>query len=109
MSTTTTTTTQTTPQEQSAEQAYPAAAVDAAYVGRLIRAWQAHRLLAVEAGVPDKASKGMPYGHYRDAWVQLCERQQADTAEECWVLLPGLEAECTALYAKGLEAGWNKG
>src|SRR5947209_3480873 len=47
-----------------------------------------------------------PVGHFHKAWAQLVERID-DGNEERWVLLPGFEEKCTALYqdvqAKGLK------
>ncbi len=65
-------------------------------VGRLIACYHAFRLLADEPGVKADA---VPYGHFRDAWAQLVQRQQKDTADECWVLLPGLEDRCRETFA----------
>jgi hypothetical protein len=38
-----------------------------------------------------------PIGHFHKAWAQLVERVD-DGTEERWVLLPGFEEKCTALY-----------
>jgi hypothetical protein len=70
-------------------------AVDA---NRLIGCFHAWRLLADEPGLP-KAAESIPYGHYRDAWVQLVQRVNKDTPQESWILLPGIEAEAQALFA----------
>jgi len=47
-----------------------------------------------------------PVGHFHKAWSQLVERVE-DGTEERWVLLPGFEERCVALYqeaqAKGLK------
>jgi hypothetical protein len=63
----------------------------------LIRVYHAHRLLCDEPGVkaPD-----VPYGHYRDSYCQLVQRVDRDTPAERWVLLPGMEAESLALFAR---------
>lgn len=81
---------------------YASSTVDASYVNRVVRAWHAHRLLAVEAGVADKDAKAVPYGHYREAWAQLLHTAADGTV----VLLPGLEERCKALYREALTAGW---
>jgi hypothetical protein len=81
--------------------AYASSAVD---VNRLVGCYHAHRLLAEEAGL--KAD--VPYGHYRDCWCLLAERQHKDTPQEGWRLLPGLEAEALALYAKAAADGLSK-
>jgi hypothetical protein len=87
-------------------------AVDA---NKLIGAWHAYRLLAVEQGLDKAPSKGKPapadavaYGHYRDAWCRLVERKEKDTVAEYWTLLPGLEAECREAFAKAVAAGLSK-
>jgi hypothetical protein len=63
-------------------------------VNGLIRVYHTWRLLAVESG---RADANVPYGHYVNAFVQLVERTAKDGAET-WVLLPGLESECKALF-----------
>src|SRR5215475_12461820 len=42
-----------------------------------------------------------PVGHFHKAWSQLVERVD-DGTEERWVLLPGFEEECKALYQGAL-------
>jgi hypothetical protein len=86
--------------------AYSSTVVD---VNRLIGCYQAFRLLAEETGLTTPPAKGkpapadaVPYGHYRDAWCRLVTRQAKDTPQECWVLLPGLEADCKAAFAKAM-------
>ena len=88
-------------------------ASDTVDVNRLVGCYQAYRLLA-EGLLPGaeqdtkeaKAARAnvdqVPYGHYRDAWRQLVQRARPDTAEEEWVLLPGLEEQARALYAKAV-------
>jgi hypothetical protein len=84
-------------------------------VNRLVSCWQAFRLLAEEPGLAKATAKGkaapadaVPYGHYRDCWSRLVERQNKDTTAECWVLLPGLETECRAAFAKAVQDGLSK-
>jgi len=45
-----------------------------------------------------------PIGHFHKAWAQLVERVD-DGIEERWVLLPGFEEKCTALYQEVLNKG----
>jgi chromosome segregation ATPase len=45
-----------------------------------------------------------PIGHFHKAWAQLVERVD-DGTEERWVLLPGFEEKCTALYQEVLNKG----
>ncbi len=45
-----------------------------------------------------------PIGHFHKAWAQLVERVD-DGIEERWVLLPGFEEKCTALYQDVLNKG----
>src|SRR5262249_60509240 len=80
---------------------YSAGAVDA---NRLVACWEAYRLLAEEQGL-DKAAADVPYGHYRDHWSRLVERAHKDSPEECYALLPGLEAECRAAFQAAVESG----
>jgi hypothetical protein len=84
-------------------------------VNRLASCWQAFRLLAEEPGLAKATTKGkaapadaVPYGHYRDCWSRLVERQNKDTTAECWVLLPGLETECRAAFVKAVQDGLSK-
>jgi len=73
-------------------------------VNELIRTYQAHSLLHAEIG--DKVE--VAYGTVRDVWSLLVERSNKDTVEESWVLLPGFEERCVALYREGAEAGWSR-
>lgn len=75
--------------------------VDGPYVNRLVQCYQASRLLTDGA---DKAD--VPFGHYRDGWCQLVERVNKDTAEEDWVLLPGMEGECRDCFAEAVKDQW---
>ncbi len=84
--------------------AYSSGAVD---VNRLIACHHAWRLLAEAQGL-DKAAESVPYGHYRDAYARLLIRQHKDTPEESWALLPGMEAECQAVFAAACQAGLSK-
>ncbi len=91
--------------------AWSSSAVD---VNRLVACWEAYRLLAVEPGLA-AAPKGkpapadaVPLGHYRDCWCRLVERQRKGTAEESWTLLPRLEEECKAAFAKAVADGLAK-
>ena len=68
-------------------------------VNRLIGCYHAYRLLAEETGL-DKAAESIPYGHYRDAWVQMVQRADKDTPEEHWVLVLGIEEEARQLFAE---------
>jgi hypothetical protein len=72
---------------------------------RLIACYHAYRLLAEEPGV--KADV-VPYGHYRDAWVQLCARRDEGKPTEHWVLLEGAEADCRAAFAQAVKDGLSK-
>jgi hypothetical protein len=84
--------------------AYSSGAVD---VNRLIGCHHAWRLLAESQGL-DKAAESVPYGHYRDAYARLLVRQAKDSPEESWALLPGMEAECQAVFAAACQAGLSK-
>jgi hypothetical protein len=66
-------------------------------IDRLIGCHHAYRLLAEE---PSVKADTITYGHYRDAWWQLVQRVHKDTPAESWVLLPGVEEEAKALFAK---------
>ena len=81
--------------------AHASSAVD---VNRLVGCYHAHRLLAEAPGL--KAD--VPYGHYRDCWCLLVERQHKDTPQEGWRLLPGLEEEARGLFAKAAADGLSK-
>jgi hypothetical protein len=74
-------------------------------VNRLIACYHAFYLLAEEPGVK---AEGVPYGHYRDAYVQLVERGDKDTPQEHWVLLPGMEERCRELFANAVKARLSK-
>lgn len=74
-------------------------------VNELVACWQAHRLLADEPGVKADA---VPYGHLRDGWRNLVQRQQKDTPAECWVLLPGFEQESCYLFVRAVKDGLSK-
>lgn len=84
--------------------AYSSGAVD---VNRLIACHHAWRLLAEAQGL-DKAAESVPYGHYRDAYARLLVRQGKDTPQESWTLLPGMEADCQAVFAAACQAGLSK-
>jgi colicin import membrane protein len=92
---------------------YSSSVVDQHHVNRLVRAYHAYRLLAEEQGLTGEGRKqgpadAVPYGTYRDAWSRLVERAAggADGAPgERYVLLPGLEQECRALFAKTVADG----
>jgi hypothetical protein len=80
-------------------------------VNRLVGCYHAWRLLAEEPGLAagrKPAADAVPYGHYRDAWMQLVQRQHKDTPQEVWALLPGMEAECRELYAKAVKDGLSR-
>jgi hypothetical protein len=68
-------------------------------VNELVRCWAAHSLLC-EA---QQLKADVPYGHYQQAWSQLAERQEKNTPQEHWALLPGLEEECLAAYRECVE------
>src|SRR5262249_306244 len=87
---------------------YSSAAVD---VNRLIACYHSFRLLAEEPGLAagKKAlAEAVPYGHYRDGYGQLVQRVHKDTPQEAWVLLPGVEEEAKALYARAVADGLSK-
>src|SRR5262249_61325300 len=65
---------------------------------RLIGCYHAYRLLAEEHGLKED----MPYGHYRDAWMQLVLRRDRDTPAEHWTLLPGVEPQARDLFARAV-------
>jgi hypothetical protein len=81
-------------------------------VSRLVRTWEAFRLLALEQGLCGEGRKqgpadGIPYGHFRDAWSRLVERRTG-TGDESYVLLPGREAECLTLFRESVQAGLSR-
>jgi hypothetical protein len=89
---------------------YASSTVD---VNRLIGTYHAYRLLAEEQGLTGEGRKQGPadavaYGVYRDYWARLVERQQKDTPQECWALLPGLEQACRAAFAKAVQDGLSR-
>lgn len=84
--------------------AYSSGTVD---VNRLISCHHAWRLLAEAQGL-DKAAESVPYGHYRDAYTRLLVREGKDTPQENWILLPGMESECQAIFAAACQAGLSK-
>src|SRR5438128_1959108 len=73
-------------------------------LNRLIACYQAYRLLAEEPGVTEE----VPYGHYRDCWMQVVLRVQKDTPQEHWVLLPGVEQQARELFAKAVQDSLSK-
>jgi hypothetical protein len=73
-------------------------------VNRLVGTFHAYRLLCEEPGL--KAD--VPYGHYRDCWCLLVERQHKDSPQELWALLPGLEQEARELFARAAADGLSK-
>lgn len=79
-------------------------AMDEGEVNRLIRTYAAFRLLENHDStqpVLDGDVKGLPaYSHYREHYSMLTERTNKDTPQEGHGLLPGMEAECKALYAE---------
>jgi hypothetical protein len=81
--------------------AYASSVVD---VNRLVGCYHSYRLLCEEPGL--KAD--VPYGHYRDCYGLLVERQHKDTPQEQWCLLPGLEEAAKALFAKATEDSLSK-
>jgi SWI/SNF-related matrix-associated actin-dependent regulator 1 of chromatin subfamily A len=72
---------------------------------RLIACYHAYRLLAEEPGVKADA---VPYGHYRDAWVQLCVRRDEGKPGEYWTLLEGSEVGCLTAFAAAVKDGLSK-
>jgi hypothetical protein len=92
---------------------YSSSVVDQHHVNRLVRAYHAYRLLAEEQSLTGEGRKqgpadAVPYGVYRDAWSRLVDRVAggADGGPgERYVLLPGLEQECRALFAKAVADG----
>jgi hypothetical protein len=69
-------------------------------VSRLVRTYEGYRLLAVEQDLAKQADT-VPYSRYRDQWAKLVERDASVRGEQ-YMLLPGLEAECKAAFAKAL-------
>lgn len=65
---------------------------------RLVKCYHAFHLLAETQ--PDVKAENVPYGTYRDAYAQLVVGQDVGTPQEHWTLLPGLETECLAVFAK---------
>ena len=74
-------------------------------VNRLVGTFHAYRLLCEEPGL---SKVDVPYGHYRDCWALLVERQHKDSPQEQWALLPGLEQEARDLFAKSAADGLSK-
>jgi colicin import membrane protein len=74
---------------------------------RLIATYHAYRLLAVEQGL-EKTADAVSYGHYRDHYARLVQRQDKDTAQESWTLLPGVEQQALALYREACQAGLSR-
>ena len=74
-------------------------------VNRLVGTFHAYRLLCEEPGL---SKVDVPYGHYRDCWALLVERQHKDSPQEQWALLPGLEQEARDLFAKSAAALANR-
>jgi len=88
-------------------------------VNQLIRAWWAHRLLTAADGVDVadprakdvadparvKAAADLPWGHWKAAYTLLTHQADFGTATEHYTLLPGLEAECRAVFDATVEAG----
>jgi hypothetical protein len=72
---------------------------------RLIACYHAYRLLALE---PEVKADAVPYGHYRDAWVQLVLRVEEGKPSEHWTLLPGSEEACKAAFATAVKDGLSK-
>jgi hypothetical protein len=72
----------------------------------LIACYHAHRLLEnggvepLKSGVKLTVDPAFAYGHYREAWSKLVKRVEKDTTAETWVLLPGLEEKCKAVFAE---------
>lgn len=96
--------------------ALAAYASDSVDVNRLVRAWTAYRLLAVETGLtekpaPNKAAPvdSVPYGHFRDAWSRLVERMHPDTVAEAWEFVPTVKADdARAAFRKAVESGLSR-
>ncbi|MFO0845842.1 MAG: hypothetical protein U0797_26245 [Gemmataceae bacterium] len=100
---------------QAIEGQLAAVSSDAVDVSRLVRCWEAFRLLAVAQQLDQPESKGkaapadaVAYGHYRDGWALLLVRQAKDTAAETFTLLPGLESQCLAAYKHAVAEGLSK-
>jgi hypothetical protein len=82
---------------------YSSTAVD---VNRLVRTWEAYRLLALEQELAGEGRKkgpadAVPYGQYRDHWARLVERAPGNRAES-YVLLPGLEKACRSMFRRAV-------
>lgn len=73
---------------------------------RLIRCYQSYRLLCEAQGL-DKAAADMSYGAYTQGWSRLVEAVQQGRPEENYVLLPGMEQDCLALFADGVKGEWS--
>ena len=83
----------------------------------ILRTYGAINLLHGEIAPPPSSAKAKdrnewaesvdrlpPVGHFHKAWSQLVERVD-DGTEERWVLLPGFEDKCLALYQDSLSKG----
>lgn len=82
-------------------------ASDTVDANRLIRCWAAYDLLVAKQGL-EKEAANVPYGVYRDAWGLLVERTNKDTAEESYVLLPGVEQMCLDHFKRSTLDGLSK-
>lgn len=69
----------------------------------LIGVYHAVRLLAA-GGDTGK----LRLGHVREGFKMLVRRENPDTPQEQWVMLPGFEDECRALFAEAVSAGWSR-
>jgi hypothetical protein len=82
---------------------YSSTAVDA---NRLVRTWEAYRLLALEQGLTGDGRKKGPadavsYGQLRDHWARVVERVPGNRAET-YALLPGLEKACRSMFRRSV-------
>jgi hypothetical protein len=70
----------------------------------LIRAYWASALLSEAQGI--KAPE-LPYGSFERGWSKLIEAEHADTQDERYVLLVGVEDTALSLFKEGVSAGWD--
>jgi hypothetical protein len=71
----------------------------------LIRSYWAEVLLRDEG--EGKATWHFPYGAYRQGWQRLIQAEDMGKATERYILLPGMENDCKALFAEGSKGEWN--
>jgi hypothetical protein len=79
----------------------------------LIACYWSYHLLAESQDLAGKGKKQgpadvVPLGVWKEHWARLAERQAKDTPQEHWTLLPGLETECKAAFAKAIQDGLSR-